>query len=414
MQLKTILNRVTDYKSFVFGDGEFDEKGQIVVPVEHRKNGRPVCSGCGKKRPGYDHLPARTWQFIPLWQMTVLLVYSPRRVHCPSCGVKVEQMPWGDGKHATTVEYRWFLATWARRLSWKEVANVFGTSWDTVYRCIDYTVRWGLVHRVISGVTAIGVDEIQVHRGHNYVTLVYEISGACRRLLWIGRERREATLQKFFDLLGDQITPTLQYVCSDMWKPYIKVIRERAGDAVHVLDRYHVMSMMNKAIDKVRAGEARQMKQDGYEPVLKNSRWCLLKRPANLTSNQTVTLRELLKYNLQSTRAYLLKEDFQRFWGYTSPGWAQRFLNEWCTRTMRSKLGPMKKVAKTIRKHQDLLVNWFLADGKISAGIVEGFNNKAKLTIRKSYGFRTDDALEIALYHGLGALPEPKHTHEFC
>lgn len=414
MQLKTILNHVTDYKSFVFGDGRFDDDGRIVVPVEHRKNGRPVCSGCAEKRPGYDHLPERTWQFVPLWQMTVLLVYSPRRVQCPKCGIKVEQVPWGDGKHATTVEYRRFLAVWARRLSWQEVANVFGTSWDTVYRCIDYTVRWGLVHRVISGVTAIGVDEIQVHRGHKYLTLVYEISGGCRRLLWIGRERREETLQKFFDLLGDQIVPTLQYVCSDMWKAYIKVIRERAGDAVHVLDRYHVMSMMNKAIDKVRAGEARQMKQDGYEPVLKNSRWCLLKRPANLTSNQTVTLKELLKYNLQSTRAYLLKEDFQRFWKYSSPGWARRFLNEWCTRTMRSKLEPMKRVAKTIRKHQDLLVNWFLADGKISAGIVEGLNNKAKLTMRKSYGFRTDDALEIALYHGLGALPEPKHTHEFC
>jgi transposase len=267
---------------------------------------------------------------------------------------------------------------------------------------------------VISGVTAIGVDEIQVHRGHKYVTLVYEISGQCRRLLWIGKERREATLNRFFDLLGESIVPTLEFVCSDMWKPYIKVIRARAGEAVHILDRYHVMSMMNKAIDKVRAEETRQLKKDGFEPILKNSRWCLLKRTVNLTRKQTVKLKELMQYNLRTMRAYLLKEDFQRFWQYTSPVAARQFLREWCTRTMRSKLGPMKKVAKTVRRHQDLLVNWFLAKGEISAGIVEGFNNKAKLTIRKSYGSRSDDGLEIALYHSLGRLPEKNLTHESC
>ena len=122
MQLKTILNRVTDYKSFVIGEGEFDDQDRIVVPVRPRKNSRAVCSGCGEKRPNYDSLPERTWQFVPLWQITVLLVYASRRVQCPSCGVKVERVPWGDGKNTTTIEFRWFLAKWARRLSWKEVA----------------------------------------------------------------------------------------------------------------------------------------------------------------------------------------------------------------------------------------------------------------------------------------------------
>jgi transposase len=199
-----------------------------------------------------------------------------------------------------------------------------------------------------------------------------------------------------------------------MWQPYLKVIAEQAGDAVHVLDRYHIMAKMNKAIDKVRAGEARRMKQDGYEPVLKHSRWCLLKRPDNLTDRQTVKLKELLKYNLQATRAYLLREDFQRFWEYKRPSWAGRFLNEWCTRTMRSKLEPMKEVARSLREHEPLLLNWFRAKGEISAGIVEGLNNKAKLTMRKAYGFRTPEGIETALYHQLGHLPEPKFTHRFC
>ena len=131
------------------------------------------------------------------------------------------------------------------------------------------------------------------------------------------------------------------------------------------------------------------------------------------TEKQTVKLTELLKYNLRSVRGYLLKEDFQRFWEYVTPGWAARFLDEWCTRTMRSRLEPMREVASMLRRHRALILNWFRAEGTISAGVVEGFNNKAKLTIKKAYGFRTYDAIETALYHQLAALPEPKFTHEF-
>ncbi|MBM4005711.1 MAG: transposase [Planctomycetes bacterium] len=163
-----------------------------------------------------------------------------------------------------------------------------------------------------------------------------------------------------------------------------------------ILDRFHVMAKLNKALDEVRAAEARRLAQDGYEPVLKHSRWCILKRPENLTEKQTVRLSELLKYNLQSVRGYLQREDLQRFWEYRSPTWAKKFLDEWCRRVMCSKIEPMKKVTRTLRKHQDLLLNWFRAKGTISSGTVEGLNNKAKLIMRKSYGFRTANGIEIA------------------
>ena len=135
--------------------------------------------------------------------------------------------------------------------------------------------------------------------------------------------------------------------------------------------------------------------------------------PENLTDKQAVKLRELLQYNLKSVRSHLMKEDFQRFWEYISPTWAGRFLDQWCTRTMRSRIDPMKKVARMLRDKRELMLNWFRAEGKLSAGIVEGFNNKLKLITRKSYGFRTQQGYEIALYHNLAALPEPKFTHEF-
>jgi transposase len=155
------------------------------------------------------------------------------------------------------------------------------------------------------------------------------------------------------------------------------------------------------------------MKADGYEPLLKHSRWCLLKRPENLTGKQEIKLADLLRYNLRTVRAFLLKEDFDWFWTYASPHWAGLFVDAWCRRTMRSRIEPMKKVARMLRNHRELLLNWFRAKKQISAGIVEGFNNKAKVTTRKSYGFRTYRAAQVALYHTLGALPEPECPHTF-
>jgi len=417
MHLKTILNRVAPQKSFVYRQIVWLDLGKqlaLEVRIEPRSNSRPICSGCHRKRPGYDRLPPRRFEFVPLWQIAVFFVYSMRRVACPTCGCVVEEVPWGDGKCQLTTTYRWFLAGWAKRLSWQEVASVFHTTWDVVYRSVHYAVAWGLEQRDLTGIKAIGVDEIQWQRGHKYLTLVYQIDAGIKRLLWVAQDRSEDSLRGFFLTLSDDVRKGIRYLCSDMWKPYLNVLAQEVSDAIHVLDRFHIMQTMNKAIDEVRAGEARRLKQDGYEPILKHARWCLLKRRDNLTSKQTVKLVELLKYNLQSVRSHLLREDFQRFWEYRSPGWAKRFLREWCTRTMRSRIEPMKKVAQRLRSHEDLILNWFRARGTISAGVVEGLNNKVKLTTRRSYGFRTFDAVEAALYHNLGKLPEPVSTHKFC
>lgn len=416
MQLKTILNRVQKHRSFVYGAVRLMPGPRLAIEVEvrARANGRPRCSGCQRRRPGYDRLPARRFEFVPLWGIPVFLRYAMRRVSCARCGVRVEAVPWASGKHQLTDSYAWFLARWARRLSWQEVAEVFQTSWEKVFRAVAMAVAWGRAHQALSGIESIGIDEIQWQRGHRYLTLVYQLDAGCRRLLWIGQERRVKTLLKFFRWFGKARSAKLRCICSDLWQPYLKVVAKKAGGAIHVLDRFHIMAKMSKAIDEVRAKEAKALVARGYEPVLKHSRWLLLKRPENLTEKQDIRLAALVQYNLKAVRAYLLKEDFQSFWSYLSPYWAGEFLDRWCTRTLRSRLEPMKKVARTLRNHRPLLLNWFRAKGAVSAGMVEGFNNKAKLTMRKSYGFRTYTAIEVALYHALGALPEPEFTHRFC
>jgi len=135
-----------------------------------------------------------------------------------------------------------------------------------------------------------------------------------------------------------------------------------------------------------------------------------LKNPENLTDDQAANLSELVQDNLRVIRAYLMQEDFERFREYKSAYWAGRFLETWCTRAMRSKIEPMKKFVGLVRRHRELLMNWFRSRD-LSSGVVEGFNNRVQLTARKAYGFRAFESLQIALFHALGRLPEPKYTH---
>ena len=417
MQLKTILNRVQKFKSFVYKSIKWSRiAGEYVLLIEvaARSQSRPICSGCGRRRPWYDTMESRQFEFVPLWGIPVFFVYAMRRVDCFRCGVKVERVPWAEGKHTLTTTYMQFLARWAKRLSWQDVARVFKTSWEKVFRSVEWSVQWGLAHRDMSNIHSIGVDEVLWKRGHKYLTVVYQIDRECKRLLWVGENRTIRTLLRFFREFGKERSGRLQFVCSDMWKPYLKVIAKKAAQAIHVLDRFHIAMHMNKAIDEVRAQETREMKSKGLMPVLTHSRWCLLKRPENLTANQEIKLADLLRYNLKAVRSYLLKEDFHFFWDYVSPYWAGEFLDRWCNRAMQSRIKPMMKVARMLRSHRELLLNWFRAKKAISSGVMEGLNNKLKLTTRKSYGFRTFRAAEVMLYHTLGDLPESSYTHRFC
>ena len=415
MELTTILNCCYHHRGFVYERARFrPDRTAIEIKVRPRRGAVAVCSGCHQPAPGYDHLPERCFEFIPLWGFLVFLLYTMRRVDCRRCGaVVVEEVPWGDGKRSLSRAYMLFLARWARRLSWKETAEAFRTSWDKVFDAVEHVVSWGLAHRTLGQIDAIGVDEIQYAKGHKYLTLVYQIDLGVTRLLWVGEERTIQSFQRFFTAMGQQVISKIAFVCSDMWEPYLKLIRQNCSEALHILDRFHIVANMNKALDQVRIEEAGRLKREGRDPVLKKSRWLLLRRSENLGAEQHFRLRDLLRYNLKTVRAYLLKEAFQQLWDYNSPSWAGKFLDEWCRQTMRSRIEPMKKIARSLRQHRELILNYFRAQKLISSGVVEGLNNKAKVTMRKSYGFRTYRVLELALYHSLGKLPEPEVTHDF-
>ena len=267
-------------------------------------------------------------------------------------------------------------------MSWTEVARVFHTSWENVFHSVEMAVVWGREHIELDDVKAIGIDEILWHKGHKYLTVVYQIDEHRKRLLWLGEERRVKTLLKFFRWFGKQRSGALEFICSDMWRPYLKVIAKKASHAVHVL----------RQCSRARAG-------------------CC--STENLTDSQDVKLAELLQYNLRSVRSYLLKEDFQFFWKYVSPYWAGRFLDRWCTRVMRSKIEPMKKVARSLRKHRVLLLT-----GSALKGPSLPVSLRASTTKLNSLPEKPSDpdlqSCRSALFHTLGDLPEPETTHRFC
>ncbi len=183
MQLKTIFNHVTDFKPLIVDQVELVES----------KRGTPT------------------------------IEVTMRRVNCHDCGVKVEQVPWAEGKSQLTTDYKWFLSAWARRMSWKEVAECFHVSWDHVYRSVKHAVSWGLSHRSLEGIESIGIDEVQWKRGHKYQTLVHQIDRGCKRLLWVGPERTAKTLLRFFRMLGKERIQGLQFIGSNLWQAYRKV-----------------------------------------------------------------------------------------------------------------------------------------------------------------------------------------------
>ncbi|MDP2762060.1 MAG: ISL3 family transposase [Sideroxyarcus sp.] len=294
MLLTRLLNACHHFPGFVYAGARLcDATKTIEIDVRPRLGSRPRCSGCGQPAPGYDHLTCRRFEFIPIWGYAVFLLYRMRRVVCQRCGVRVEEVPWGTGKHTLCKAYMLYLAHWARKLSWKETAQSFHTSWEKVVQSVEYVVQWGLAHRELGTIRAIGVDEIQYGKGHQYLTLVYQIEAGCVRLLWIGKERTQESFEKFFTLIGKELAEKIEFVCSDMWKPYLKLIEKHCTNALNILDRFHVVAKLNLALDEVRASEARRLVQDGYEPVLKKSRWCLLKRRENLTGKQRVKLRDV-------------------------------------------------------------------------------------------------------------------------
>ena len=407
MLMESVAKRTLGIKSQRVKKVVKKEEG-LDIEIVPRRGSRAICSICGKKRPGYDTISERVWRHVRCWGIEVWLRYSPRRVNCRKCGIKVEEIPWSRGKSTLSVPLMMLLAVYAKILSWEETARLCGVSWNTVRSAVSWVVEYGLLNREMGAVIAIGVDELSRRKGHTYVTNVYDLSKM--RLLWTGDGRGKEVLQKFFAELGEEKSKRIECICCDMWEPYVEVIKEKAKDALLVFDKFHIVQHLSKAVDQVRREEAHELKEENPE-LLKGTRYMWLKNPWNLTPKQKERLGNLEKLNLRTNRAYLLKEAFREFWSYNRWDFAAKYLSKWFWWATHSRLNPMRDFAWMLRRHKDNILTYFKA--RIDNGAVEGMNRKAKVISQRAYGYRTFDTFRLALYHVLGDLPMPEFTHKF-
>jgi transposase len=248
----------------------------------------------------------------------------------------------------------------------------------------------------------VGIDEVSRRKGQQYLTLVYDLER--RRVVWVGKDRAEATLQRFFAWLGRRRGRALQVVCCDMWRPYLAVLRTAVPQATVVFDRFHLTQHATAAVDTVRRQMWRQL-AEAEQPDFKRTRFLWLKNPENLARKERTRLSGLLRLNAPLVKAYLLKEDLRRFWAYRYSAWAEGHLRQWLWRAAHSRLAPMKDLAKTIRTHRDGILAWTTL--RVTNGALEGMNNKVKVISHRAFGFRTTWTYIANIYHCCAELPLP-------
>jgi transposase len=346
--------------------------------------------------------PERRWRDLALRDQALWLVYAPHRVWCPTCGLRVEQIPWaGKWQRVTHALFR-AVATLARKLDWSAVADHFRLNWKTVATVVEGAVLWGLAHRPWKPLHLVGIDEVSRRKGQQYLTVVYDLERG--RVVWVGKDRDEATVQRFFAWLGTRRARAIRVVCCDMWRPYLAVLRTAIPRATVVFDRFHLTQHCHRAVDDVRRQTWRQL--EGPAKVeFKRTRFLWLTNPENLTRAKRTRLSGLLRLNSPIVRGYLLKEDLRRFWEYRYSAWAAGHLRQWLWRASHSRLAPFQKLATMIRAHLDGILAWTRI--RVTNGALEGMNNKVKGISHRAFGYRTTWAYIANIYHCCAGLPLP-------
>jgi transposase len=343
-------------------------------------------------------------------RLRIWLEYAPRRVECPGCGVRSEQVPWAAHGSRFTGDFEELVAYLAQVTDKTRVTELMGISWTTVGAIVERVVARRLDSSRLEGLRRIGVDEFSYRKRHRYLTTVVDHDR--RRVVWAAAGRSAETLGAFFDVLGEERCAQLECVTMDMAGGYIKAVEERLPEAQIVFDRFHVQRLASDALDEVRRALLREIRGTEEGRELFRSRFALLKNPWNLTRRETEKLRDVQRTNAPLYRAYLLKETLAQALDYKQTRRAKRALREWLAWASRSKLAPFVKAARTIREHFGGILAYI--QERLTNGIVEGFNNKLRMIARRAYGFHSPPPLIAMLYLCCGGIklnpPLPKPT----
>ena len=405
MRMETFIRKSLGLKAHTVAQVEAREaESELIVRVERLGERHLRCGVCGlpAARTAPTRRPERRWHDLAMRDYTVWLVYAPYRVWCQPCGLRVERIPWAAQWQRVTHALARAVAALARVLDWSSVAAHYRLNWKTIEGVVEGAVLWGLAHRRWRPLHVIGIDEVSRRKGHQYLTVVYDLRRD--RVIWVGRDRTTATMERFFAWLGPRRARSIHTVCCDMWAVYLDAVRTHLPTATLVFDRFHLSQYLSRAVDDVRRQTWRRL-QGRAKAEFKQTRFLWLRNPENLRRAERTRLSALVRLNSPIVRAYLLKEDLRRFWNYRSTAWAEGHLRQWLWRAAPSRLGPFKKLARTLRTHLQGVLAWTRI--RVTNGALEGMNNKIKLISHRAFGYRTSWAYIANIYHSCAGLPLP-------
>jgi transposase len=373
----------------------------VIVTVKLRRR-RRVCSGCGQVgRLAIHGRRVKRWRHLDLGASRCWIECELRRLACRDCGVRLEAVPWARLGSAYTRDFEDLVAFLAQQMAKTPIARLLRVAWDTVGRIVARVVADQLDERRLAGLVAIGCDEISYRKGQRYLTCVAD--HATGAIIWARPGRNAATLQAFFNELGDR-RRSIRAVSIDMSAGYEHAVRAALPDAEVCFDPFHVVKLGNEAVNQVRRADwnAHAKSTTTTGRWLKGVRWALLKAPERLTNRQAAKLAEVQHANRGLYRAYLLKEELRALYHLPARSLAAEHLDAWLAWASRSRLKPFIKLARTIRRHRDGIL------AAIRLGLtnarLEGLNSKVRLISHRSFGFHGPDPLIALIYLCAGGI----------
>ncbi len=400
MRVTTAFNRMLAIPGASVRSVRFEHEG-VVVGLRRRSR-RLVCPRCGcLGKGGYDRREHRRWRHLDLGAVRCYLECELRRFPCPGCRkVVTEAVPWARPRSRFSRDFEDVVCWLAQQAAFSVISRLLRVTWRSVARIVARVVRELVDRRRLRDLAAIGVDEVSYRRGQRYLTLVADHrSGA---VAWAGKGRSQATLERFFDELGEVEAAKLRAVSLDMWAPYLNAVAARAPQARVCFDPFHVVQLANRAVDTVRRQEWQALRRSGGGARwLKHTRWSVLKRPERLSERQAETLAILQRENARLYRAYLLKEQLRAIYS-APPADAPRLLEAWLRWASRSKLKPFVRLARTLREHKAGILA--AIELGLSNSRLEALNSKVRLISHRSFGFHSAEPLIALIYLCCGAV----------
>ncbi len=404
MRITTALNRLLRLRGASVIDVSISMEA-IIVTVRLRRR-RRICAICGQTG---RHLQihgrrVKRWRHLDLGSTRCVIECQLRRLSCPACGIHLEPVAWARPGAQHTRDFEDMVAWLAQQMAKTQITRLLRIGWATVGHIVSRVVADQLDERRLQGLVSIGCDEISYRRGQRYLTSVVDHETGA--IVWCAAGRNAATLQSFFDELGDR-KQTVRAVSIDMSGGYEKAIRTSVPHAEVCFDPFHVVRLAQRAVDQVRRDEwnAHDRSRTKTGKWIKNTRWSLLKSPDKQTVRQLALLGEVQQANKPMFRAFLLKEELRLLYHLEDPALAPAHLDAWLAWASRSRLAPFIRLARTIRRHRAGILAAIRLG--LSNGRLEGLNSRIRLISHRSFGFHSAAPLIALVYLCCGGIVVP-------